>query len=91
MRFYEAGRIDAKGLLYITRKGTEHEQSCSQSPFHCLCGAMCCPFFGEPENYNGTLPHGVKNLVALELCRGTIYFQTFVDERTEFETKRVTQ
>jgi len=69
------GKIDKDGFLWIERKGEWTKQFC---PFVGDCNDWCgqwCPLFGEPFS---KINHAGAEL---SLCKRTLYFDTFKDER----------
>lgn len=72
------GKIDKGGFLYIERAGEYVKQFC---PFSAGSYDCChwCALFGEPDI---TDPNGNQyNIITLELCKKTLYFNEFTDER----------
>jgi len=73
------GKIDKDGNLWIERAGKMRNMSCpyAEGDSHVTsrsCGHWCA-LFGEPEEYPGC--------IHLALCKKTLEFTEFTDERVE--------
>ncbi len=77
------GKIDKKGMLHIDRAGIMIVMNCAlNDDIYC---SHQCPLFGEPEpeesfdeQENEYQPTGGTSL---SLCKKTLVFDSFVDER----------
>ena len=67
------GKINEFGNLSIERAGQLKLQLCPDG-YGAACGDWC-PLFHEPEHYQ------TKNQWTLDLCKTTLLFDEFVDER----------
>jgi hypothetical protein len=79
---FEKGKIQYDGTLFIWRKSRYLSAWCINHQPN-LCNARCS-HFGEPEVHEygtHTIPITLSKYTAISLCKKTVKFKEFIDER----------